>query len=277
MDEKPFVIDNCLLKQAILGGTYCEKIPLRKCPGFLYDSGAEQIERAFLEYCYSEIFNIRRFPGFETYLVNSSFHCKGLIENNEIDEEDITEACNQLKKLYEYTQKRLSLKEIPLHRTLRDFEIKVLAKQSGEEIFLPANILSCYSYNNAYSGYDGDVVINRNVPAESIVMIDSWTAYSNIDNCTHKIYTGEGEVWVLNKDRFGRIPIKRAWIDDSKNKIYSVKGSIEAHEVEWFINRDDGKSLIQNRTLPIRPCETGWLTRILIQRNMKKIEKFYKE
>ena len=243
----------------------------------MYDSGAEQIGRAFLEYCYSEIFNIRRFPGYETYLSNSSYHCKALVENREIGIGDIDEACNQLKALYEYTQRRLSVEELPLHRRLQTFEIKVLAKQSDEDMFMPANILTCYSYGSAYRGYDGDVVLYRNVPAKNVVMIDSWTAYSNVDDCIYKTYTGEGEVWVLNEDRFGRIPIRREWVDDSKNRISYANGDIKAHEVEWCMTRDDGESLMQNRTVPARPCETDWLTRILIQRNIKKIEELYKE
>ena len=274
-----FVIDSPLLIQAIIGGEYCNKTPLKSCAGFVYNSNAEQIGRAFLEFCYSEIFNIRRFPGYETYLATSSHHCKWLVEREEITEKDIDYACGQLKKLYEYTQRRLQEERgssYRIHRKLSGFELNSLERQISEgqdKLYLPANILSSYSYTDAHCY---NVVMARDVDIQDIVMVDYMTSYATDSDCSKIIplKDAEGEVWVLNKNRFGKLYIKKEWLYEiDGNVVKPLLNEYNFEEAERHLTMDDGQSLLKSHSIKTKPCELDdIITKWVIKRNIEKIK-----
>ena len=103
MSSKYFNITNNLLIQAILGGAYCKYGQLAASKGYLFDSRSS-IGRSFLEYCYSLIFDIRRFPGYENYYSTEANACRELFKIEKINDKEINDACKQLKDLYDYTQ-----------------------------------------------------------------------------------------------------------------------------------------------------------------------------
>ena len=286
---KTYTIDSPLLLQAILGNMFCDKVPLVECEGFLQNSQRGQIGRAFLEYCYSELFGIRRFPGYEVLPMNNANTCKCLVDNAEINDEDIDYACTQLRELYQYTQKRLREEKgetYRIHRKLASFEIESLGEQivqGQKDLSVQSNILSCYCHSSAYT--DGGVVLVRDVNIKDIVMVDYMTSYVKKSNCA-KIVSfedGEGEVWVLNKNRFGKLYVRKEWIVGIDKILHRQKNHYQAYvsplhiRVRSGLTEDDGKSILESHTVPERPCELDDpITKWVMKRNEKRIRKKYR-
>lgn len=238
-----------------------------------------------MEYCYSELFGIRRFPGYEVFPMRSGFACKCLINNAEITEKDIEYACTQLWNLYQYTQNRLREEQgetYKLHRKLTNFEIESLGEQLNqgqEDLSIQSNILSCYCHSNAYTQ---GVVVVRDVDIQDIVMVDYMTSYTKEFGCekTVPLEDAEGEVWVLNRDRFGKLPIKRAWIiGDLKPEKTWYQSQKPLHiKIEEELNADDGVSMIESRIAPQKPCQLDDpLTKWVMKRNQKRIRKMHEQ
>ena len=263
-----FNIENPLLIHAICGGTKCDKVPLEKTGGYLYYED-RPIGRAFLEYCYSVIFGIHRFPGYENYYSLCGYECSWLVESGAISEEDIVSACRELKDLYEFTRAHLGEREVTLYRTLNSAEIRS-AKWVDEKIAFHTNIMSSYT-QSPNMAYRGDIKIKRTVNTKDILMLDEITAFPDkrYGMCEYRPIVGEHEVWVRNVDRYGRVFIDP---DDI------VKGK------EIFLKEIDKKppqrqtpagdcSLMESYVSPYKPCEISKFSRWLTKRNMKKIQR----
>lgn len=213
MENKPlFYVNNPLLLQAILGTSHCINCKLQKTNGYLYyENERHPVGRAFLEFCYSEIFNIRRFPGYENYYSRCSNNCFWMVEEGIITEKDIDEACMQLKDLYTFTQdhlKSLGKEEMRVYRSLRPVEIDSFRIDDNSNIYMQSNIMTSYAYR-PYTTYSTNVKITRVIPRQDVLMIDDMTGYPNSNElCGYKAETGEYELWILNRDRYGRISIK---------------------------------------------------------------------
>lgn len=234
------------------------------------------IGRAFLEYCYSEIFNIRRFPGYENYYIKGSSNCRWLVETNQITEKDIRSACKQLEALYAFTQKTLekrNCKSLKLCRTLRNYEVKSLERIGDGELRLNANIISSYAYDSS-TAYGTKVRIVRNIDCEDIVMVDDITAFpDDATECGQIVHTGEFEVWVLNKNMYGKIYIDETDIVEDPYQLTKAipKQLLREHKYE----NEEGSLKELNMAYP-RPCEWNAFTKRLISRNKKKIEELYR-
>lgn len=281
MKEQFFEINNPLLLHSILGNSGCEKSKLQRTNGYLYyEDERHPIGRAFLEYCYSEIFNIRRFPGYENYYARSSFNCHWMVEEGVITDIDIDAACAQLKELYEFTQnylKDLNKEALRVYRSLRPVEIDSLYVGQDDKIYMQTNIMTSYAYR-PYTTYSTNVKITRTIPREDILMIDDVTVYSNRNrDCGYKAETGEYELWVLNRDKYGRISINPDdIIEDPRGLIQMDK--LHRHNYSGYHNQSsaDDASLSESVTAPIKPCEWNMFTKWIIRRNKRKIEDMYK-
>ncbi|MBR2674037.1 MAG: hypothetical protein IKE52_01075 [Mogibacterium sp.] len=90
----------------------------------------------------------------------------------------------------------------------------------------------------------------------------------------------EGEVWVINKNRFGEMQVSRDFLyeitgDDTKPfreaHPYDTKEQI-AEKARNHLTMDDGRSLKGSRSFRTKPCEMDdFLTRRIINRNIEKI------
>lgn len=274
--KETFLIDNKLLIQAICGGSTCDK--LNVCNGYLYYEYDKPIGRAFLEFCYSELFNIHRFPGYENYYESGSRECNWLVESGAITEEAIQDAVKQLKELYEFTQKTLKkkgLKNLTLYRSLQNHEYRTLCRTNEEDgLQIRTNTLMSFAYTNRTT-YGTNIKIKQNINAKDILMIDDITEYDLPDaTCNYRVKTGEYEMWVINKDRYGRLQFKYKDIVQDLNHLVP---SIETIKNKPSTFRDpiskatDG-SMSDNSEFLWRPCEYGRLAPWIVNRNADKIK-----
>lgn len=270
MSSDFFNITNNLLIQAILGGAYCKYGQLAYSKGYLFDS-RDALGRGFLEYCYSRIFDIHRFPGYENYYSVEAMNCKKLFNVNQISESEITAACDELKELYLFTQKYLkesSVKQMTLYRSLRKPEIDSMCYIDGK-IQLSTNILSSFSRKSIME-YNTAVKIKRKVNQEDILMLYNITRYKDLDGyCNHRLLTEEYEVWVLNRDKYGMITIDEDNIIEGKDNISIKERSFNSH---WNFLMDEQP--ITNVSEP--PCEYNRFSKKIIQLNAKKMNKSQK-
>lgn len=283
MENDPlFYVNNPLLLQAILGNSHCINCKLQKTNGYLYyENERHPVGRAFLEFCYSEIFNIRRFPGYENYYSRCSNNCFWMAEEGIITDKDIDEACMQLKDLYAFTQghlKSLGKEELRVYRSLRPVEIASFRIDDDSNIYMQSNIMTSYAYR-PYTTYSTNVKITRVVPREDVLMIDELTGYPNSNElCGYRAETGEYELWILNRDRYGRISIKPEDIIEDPQCLFKrerIRHTNNGIMRKPSSNGEDA-SLFDSITAPIKPCEWNAFTKRLISRNKKKIEELYK-
>lgn len=164
-----YKIQSPLLLTAIFGKTNCKHL-LSGCNGYL-NCDYNNIGRGFIEFCISKIFNIHRIPGFEQFYLKTGASLEFLKAYKGLCEEDINDACNEIKKIYDFTQSNLtnSVKSntISLRRHLNPFEEEYVAKQlenpSVESIELPINILNSYTYDSAEFKYRSKIDVVREI------------------------------------------------------------------------------------------------------------------
>lgn len=272
-----YKIQSPLLLTAIFGKTNCKHL-LSGCNGYLY-CDYNNIGRGFIEFCISKIFNIHRIPGFEQFYLNTGASFEFLKAYKGLCEEDINDACNEIKKIYDFTQSNLtnSVKSdtISLRRHLNPFEEEYVAKQlanpSVELIELPVNILNSYTYDSTEFKYRSNIDIIRKVDTRKIVMIDKYI--QSPFSCCKSIKDDEKEVWVIEENMFGLIKVNRKCFHINKsfnlqkNNQYCCHPTNIINEKPLFYNKSDD--------IPL-PCEYGCITKSIIKRNQKKIDKLYK-
>lgn len=273
--KETFLIDNKLLIQAICGGSLCNK--LNACNGYLYYEYDKPVGRAFLEYCYAEIFDVHRFPGYENYYEHSSRECNWLVESGAISDEDIAESIEQLRELYLFTQEYLKDRGIgclTLYRSIRDYEYKTLCRTGDNKLQIRTNKLMSFAYSDRTT-YGTDIKIKRKVKAEDVLMIDSITEYDIPDiTCEYRIKTGEFEIWVLNRDKYGRLIFN---FEDIVQDLGNLVPSMDAVSRKPGTYNDpvakatDSSIELANEFL-WRPCECGYLAPWIIKQNKKRLE-----
>ena len=96
MKEETFTIKNELLYGAMWGENQCKRLGFT---GYVY-SYNRKVGRAFIEYCICRIFSIHRMPGcgYDRYN-EGGYKFANLTEN------EINDACEELKRLYDFIQK----------------------------------------------------------------------------------------------------------------------------------------------------------------------------
>lgn len=273
--EETFLIDNDLLIQAACGGSGCSK--LNGCNGYLYYEYDKPIGRAFLEYCYSEIFGVHRFPGYENYYEHGCRECKWLVETGGITDADISESIEQLRELYAFTQEHLKkrgIENLTLFRSIQDHEYRTLCRLEDNKLQIRTNKLMSFAYSDRTT-YGTDIKIKRKVRAEDILMIDSITEYDSPDtSCEYRIKTGEFEMWVLNRDKYGRLIFSyEDIIQDLRNLVPSIDAISRKPRTykDPVAKATDGSIELTNEYI-WRPCECGYLAPWIIRRNMKRLK-----
>lgn len=275
-----YKIQSPLLLTAIFGKTNCKHL-LSGCNGYL-NCDYNNIGREFIEFCISKMFNIHRVPGFEPFYLNDGANLEfSKAYNDGLCEDDINDACDEIKKIYDLTQNNLanSVKSetISLRRHLNLFEEEhvaiQLANPSAELIELPVNILNSYTYDRTEFKYRSKIDIVREIDIKKILMVDEYIQDPFL--CCESIRDDEREVWVIEENMFGLIKVnKNCFYVDKTLKLPKV----ENHQQYYFqTNNSDEKSLFYNKSdiIPL-PCEYDNITRLLIKRNKKKINKLYK-
>ena len=275
--KETFLVDNKLLIQAICGGRSCNK--LNACNGYLYYEYDKPIGRAFLEFCYAEIFQIRRFPGYENYYERGCRACNWLAECGAISEKDVTDEVDQLKNLYKFTQnalKKKGVQHLTLCRSIQEHEYRTLCRTDSEDgLQIRTNMLMSFAYADRTT-YGTDIKIARNVDAKDILMIDELTEYDLPDTtCSYRVKTGEYEMWVINKDRYGRLQFKyNDIIQDLNNYVPSIE-SIRNSPLTFkdpIAEATDG-TISSRGEFYWRPCECGYLAPWIVKRNAEKLKK----
>jgi len=270
---KPFMVNDPLLLQAIIGNSFCKHAPLKESAGYLFID-RDHIGRAFLEYCYSKIFNLHRFPGYENFYTKSASTCRKLIKAGEMTDDDINASIKQLKDLYGYTQEHLKqqgISELILYRWLRVPE-KSTIKQKGNHIKFYSNTIMSFSYSPEHN-YGTSLQIVKRVPIEKVLMLDYLTAYDSCV-CDKRVFKGEDEAWVLNDDKYGNIDAEIYRKTDDTEFEQIDDSSVILSNINRVSNATDCsiKDTIMN---PPKPCEIGYLTKKLISRNASRIIKKY--
>lgn len=276
MKQENFLVDNKLLIQAACGGSACRK--LAKCNGYLHCEYDKPVGRAFLEYCYAEIFDVHRFPGYENYYENGSRECQWLVESGAISDEDIAESIEQLRGLYLFTQEYLKNRGVDcltLYRSLQDHEYRTLCKMNGNKLQIRTNKLMSFAYSDRTT-YGTDIKIKRKVSAEDILMIDSITEYDMPDTtCEYRIKTGEFEMWVLNRDKYGRLIFNfEDIVQDLRNLVPGMDAiSQKPRTYSDPVAKETDCSIELANEFLWRPCECGYLAPWIIKRNKKLLER----
>lgn len=208
MMKETFTIKNELLYSAIWGENQCKQLGFT---GYVY-ADKKDLGRAFIEYCICRIFNIHRLPG----CGYDRFHESGY-KFAYLSQQEIEDACEELKALYDFTQKKLLSSEqlrdgkIELVRSLRDFEkreiVWQLQDETKKEILMPVNVFTSYAHDGILAAYPGEMVehkmnIKEYIDVKDILLWDSYVSYySNNNRCDRLCYMGdcEAEVFVVNR------------------------------------------------------------------------------
>ena len=104
-EPKPYKFTNPYLIKAIFGYGHPEDNVLKDCNGYVSANDVYNLGRVFLEYCYSIIFNIHRLPGYKTEWFSRRYDFQHRENLENINADILSNACNELKELYKYTQK----------------------------------------------------------------------------------------------------------------------------------------------------------------------------
>lgn len=273
-----FTITNKLIYDAIWGEDCCHHLGFS---GYVY-SDNNYIGRAFLEYCICRVFNIHKLPGcgYDRYHGNDWFFAK-------LPEKDVIDACDEIKRLYDYTQNRLQNSgrvingKVELVRCLRGFEknevVNQLKNENMNKILLPVNTFTSYAHDNVLSNYSGEYCnhqmnIRVNVNVEDILLWDSYVSYYSRGECKYLMYMGdcEAEVFVINREINGWKELDRScFIYESLPEIQGFISSAPTLEHEIRLNN----SPVCSKGY-VRPCEEeDFLTKYVMKRNITKRKK----
>lgn len=278
MNKETFTIKNDLLYSAIWGEDRCKRINFT---GYVY-SDKKRLGRAFLEYCICRIFDIHRLPGCGYDRFNEG-GCKFAI----LSQQELEDACEELRALYDFTQKRLLSSsrlvegKIELVRCLSDFEkreiISQLQDKDRRDILLPVNVFTSYAHDGIRSSYPGELYkyqinLKEYVDVKNILLWDSYVSYYNHnDSCGKLCYMGdcEAEVFVINHSINGWRHVDRdCFVYDSLPKLQS---SISSKPILEHDIRLSNSAVFEENCIYIKPCdEDDCITKWVMKRNMKK-------
>lgn len=274
MDEK-FLLENELLHDAIWGEADCKL----GFTGYVY-SDKKNLGRAFIEYCICRIFNIHRLPGCGYDRYN-----EGEYKFYDLEEDEVTAACNELKALYDFTQEKLSHSKrvengkIELVRSLRNFERDAIIQQLEEEneyIEIPVNVFTSYAHdgnmstNYPHEDMDMPINIKEKVDIKDILLWDSYVEYKT-KNCDYLFEMGdcENEVWVMDRRITGWKTIPRSQMVYDKLPRRSSRYTRQKKDL-----RMDNTSVMELKSNYSRPCmNDDWFTKKVMAKNIKDLEK----
>ncbi len=267
-----FTIKNQLLREAFFGNATC----IKNCPGYL-EQDKFQLGRGFIEFCTMRTFNIYRLPGFEPfYISNSQYQSKMKESYGNLNNSDITNACNELLELYNFVQNQLKNSpfniggNISLIRALNDYEICEVEPQLFEnmkKIRIPVNIINSYSYDEEKYCYNSNISILRNVPIENILFVDKYIQKPD-GFCNRSAKAYEYEVLVIEDNIFGEIFLPRKFFN-IKDGYTLKKGKNSLH----FYCKNTDESVIKIADKTQLPCCKNWFTEKIIEYNQKQILK----
>ncbi|MFJ7746765.1 hypothetical protein [Peribacillus sp. NPDC097295] len=198
-----FEVTNGILNMALFGG-WLNKNYIN---GYINNDKFSR-SRAVLTHLTQEILSIHRFPGFEEYY-RSTYGAKIRVVYKELDSKDIQDAKDELEDLYKHTQDYLkgkypSKSSLILKRSLNGGEQKQVANQLLDQkdiVEFESNIILSFADYNFLGSYNSKVLLEMDVPFEQILIHYDSIVFPNGTSGEEK----ENEVWVLNKDPFGRI------------------------------------------------------------------------
>lgn len=289
-------VENPLLCAAIWGDTNCIYNGKPKFTGYL-NANADRIGRAFIEYCIARVMKIFRLPmcGYDSY-------SEGACMYNELDEEMVTDACDELSAIIKHVQESLSqLKivhdgKVEVVRCLSKFQYDEVAKQledqSIDEIVYPVSIFSSYSYDgdinqNYPSGrvdsYKNHINIKENISVKDIIFWDKFVGNGCKEcNYVQALYNGEMELWVVDKSVTGMRRLPRSCFyfngqiaDGFQSKINSsIKNEKDNDKASYSgANKKEIDKALYSGAHKKRPCEyDDCLTRYCMKRNLRKIK-----
>ncbi|WP_010503488.1 hypothetical protein [Paenibacillus elgii] len=200
-DPSKFRINNPLLKATLFGGYMCEES--RRAEGWV-SSDQYFVSRSMLTHLVERLFNIHRLPGFhEEYRFNSIREKREsykLVSTGELED-----ALEELKQLYEHTQKWLQTEavngKIRLGRSLRSYEKSQVAHQlldKAPTIKYYYHTINSYSTSAFLGGYVSPILLERDVPIEDVLIHYKYVDFDYV--CSFDV---ENEVWVINKHPMG--------------------------------------------------------------------------
>ena len=278
MDKDTFTIKNDLLYDAMWGDNKCKKLNFT---GYVYSDG-KNLGRAFIEYCICRIFGIHRLPGcgYDRFNENGSKFAT-------LSQQEIEDACEELKALYDFTQKKLLESDrlvdgrIELVRSLRDFEKREIVPQLQDEdmidILLPVNIFTSYAHDGILANYPGELHkyqmnIKEYVDVKDIILWDTYISFYKQNNSCDKLCymrDSESEVFVINRSIDGWRNVHRdCFIYDSLPKL---KGFISSRPNREHDIRLSNLAAFEENCAYIRPCnEEDFITKWIMKRNMNK-------
>lgn len=277
-NKETFTIQNELLYGAMWGENQCKKFGFT---GYVnLDKG--KLGRAFIEYCLCRIFDIHRLPGCGYDRFNESGYKFAILTQKEIDD-----ACDELKRLYDFTQEKLSLSnrlvngKIELVRSLRDFEkreiISQLSDESKTDILLPVNVFTSYAHSKILSSYPGElskyqINIKEFVDVKDIILCDSYVSYYKRNDVCDKLgymEDPEAEVLVINRSVNGWRTVNRECFIYNllpKNEKFVSTAPLLEHDI-----RLKNLAVLEEGCVYIRPCnEEDCITKWVMKRNMRK-------
>ena len=267
MDDEKFVIKNEYLIQAMWGGNIIDNCCFKYCRGYFNDD-EKRLGRQFLEYCLSVVFGIHRLPGLG---LGYSEDIRWAEINRCLDPVMISDACNELRELYAYTQERLKRKKIKtlnLKRALNPFEVESITQKPGQDdlVLVEANVISSYTCDHKI--YPCRDYVVRDVGAENIVLYDRWITYPD-RSCLFERKDSEDELWVIETNVFGYTEVR-------KEDVHLLNQNIDekiAHNRAFGYLVDQYGQLNEPLLLKSqpKPCTFNRLTEILVNRNAKKL------
>ncbi len=268
-------IENELLKRAMWGGRGCKNGCLQHTSGY-FNSDIHDKGRAFIEFCVKQIYNIQRFPGFEPYYLKGPVY-ELQKEFGELREEDIFQACEELKKYILFLQEQLkrtkgnSSGKIKLVRSLRQFEIDEVTPQlleGRERIRMPVNIINSYAHDSQLFCYGSSMSIIREVEIEKIILWEE-TLITPSGGCVHPYMNSEHEVWVMEDNMFGEIELDATSFRYKELDVNYRKERVSYHSTI------DKPLFVPDKDAP-KPCEWNKFTKWIIRKNIESIESLYR-
>lgn len=220
-----FQITNEILNMALFGGELCR--------GYINNDEFSK-SRALLTYLTQKAFAIHRFPGFDEFY-RSQYEYQIRRAFLEMDSKDIEGARLELKDLYNHTQDYLKNKyssqsSLKLKRSLNIEEQKQVTNQlldKKDMVVFESNLILSFSDYNWLGSYNSKVLLQMDVPFEQILIHYDSIAFPTATTGEEK----ENEIWVINRDPFGRI-----------------KQPIANYEYEGLVRRNDFSAFILPNT-----------------------------
>ncbi|MBP1932048.1 hypothetical protein [Ammoniphilus resinae] len=188
---------------AIFGGLLAD----RNINGYI-NKDQFSLGRALLTYLTQELFSIHRFSGFDEFYRNR-YHARMREAFSTLPPARLQQAKKELEDLYQFTQQYLhktysGQSSIKIKRSLNIEEEAQVTNQILDKkpvIEFETNIILSFADKNWLGSYLKNVLLTMDVPFDQILIHYDALHYPTCTTGDEK----EHEIWVLNKDPFGKI------------------------------------------------------------------------